>query len=239
MKTYRPGIGCNPSVLSVIIPTLNEAKKLPILLADLKLFPSSLEILVVDAGSTDCTAQIAELGGASLIKMHTPNRGAQLHQGALISTSKWLLFLHADSRLPKEWSKTVLHTISRQANKNIAWFFDFKVSTAGPTMRLMELAVAMRSNLVKRPYGDQGLLISKHLYEQIGGYKNIHLMEDVDIVQRINYSSTLNRLGIPLYTDGRKWEERNVILQAFKNARLRHRWRKGESPKRLLQDYNQ
>ena len=226
-----------PPSLSVIIPTLNEASRLPLLLADLKRWSSNLDVIVVDGGSTDCTASVAQLSGATFLPFPHKNRGAQLKHGASHSKGEWMLFLHADSRLHLNWPVKIEEVIQTPSGSEIAWYFDFKVQRKGAILRLLEVAVAIRSRLFKRPYGDQGLLIKRILYDQFDGYKSLHLMEDIDFVIRISRQNNLKSLGIPLYTDYRRWEKFGVLLQAFRNAQLRHRWMKGERSESLLEEY--
>ena len=223
--------------LSIVIPSLNEATHLPLLIADLNLWPHQLEICVCDANSSDQSVLIAKLSGAKVIQHSEPNRGAQLHHGASNTNGEWLLFLHADCRMPREWPKVLGKVISQVESRNIAWFFDFQVKGKGIEMKLLEIAVAIRSNLFRRPYGDQGLLIYRPLYEEIGGYKPIYLMEDLDIIQRISKRVQIKSLGLPLYSDGRRWDNINFIAKAWDNAKLRRRWRKGEYSKALSREY--
>ena len=157
--------------LSVIIPTMNEAERLPLLLADLKRWPIPLEILVIDSASSDSTCLIAELAGAKTMQAGQSNRGLQLNLGASLSSGEWLLFLHADSRLSSNWPKILEGAMKNSCEESEVRFFEFKVNKKGLNMRFMELLVFMRSNWLKRPYGDQGLLISKSLYISIGGFQ--------------------------------------------------------------------
>ncbi|MFL0732465.1 MAG: glycosyl transferase family 2, partial [Prochlorococcus sp.] len=99
------------------------------------------------------------------------------------------------------------------------------------------LAVALRCKWRQRPYGDQGLLINKNLYKQIGGYAALPLMEDLDIVQRLSCKVKLLSLGLPLYTDARRLQRLGLLKQAWQNAQLRRRWRAGEDATHLLADY--
>ncbi|KZR76553.1 TIGR04283 family arsenosugar biosynthesis glycosyltransferase [Prochlorococcus marinus] len=225
--------------LSVIVPSLNEASRLPLLLADLQRWPTPLDLWIVDAGSCDDTELAAQLTGAQVLRVANPNRGAQLSHGACHSKGTWLMFLHADSRLPPQWPAVVEAVITEPARELNAWFFDYKIQGKGTKLRLLELAVALRSHWLQRPYGDQGLLISKRLYQRIGGYKPIPLMEDLDLVQRLSCQVKLLSLGLPLYTDGRRLQRLGLLNQAWQNAQLRRRWRRGEAAKQLSKDYYQ
>ena len=223
--------------LSVVIPALNEAGTLPLLLADLGTWPGNLEILVVDGGSGDATAAVSRNGGARLLRSPASGRGQQLRWGAAQADGPWLLVLHADSRLPTGWVDAVTAVLERPDAETQAWYFDFKVSGTRPMLRLLEQAVAWRSRWRQRPYGDQGLLIHCGLYTAVGGYRPIPLMEDLDLVQRLAARSRLRRIGHPLITSGRRWQRQGVLRLAWRNALLRRRWARGESADGLARDY--
>jgi hypothetical protein len=104
-------------------------------------------------------------------------------------------------------------------------------------LRLLEWCVALRSRWGQMPYGDQGLLIHRSLYEQIGGYRPIALMEDLDIIERLRRVSRIGSLGCALTTSARRWKHRGVMNQAWRNARLRRRWKNGVKAKDLIQTY--
>mgnify|MGYP003953915597 CR=1 FL=1 len=223
--------------LSIVIPTINEASRLPLLLADLNRWPHQLEVCICDSCSSDLTVLIAELAGAKVTQVLEANRGIQLHSGSCCTSGNWILFLHADCRMPKNWAEVLKKKINDPTSKSHAWFFDFKVQSKSIEFTLLEILVNMRSNLFKRPYGDQGLLINRYLYNQIGGYRPLHIMEDLDLIERLSKKVKLRSLGIPLYVDNRRWENINIINQAWKNASLRQRWRAGASSKSLSIKY--
>ena len=177
--------------LSIILPTLNEAQKLPLLLAELTLINDDIEIIIVDADSKDLTRLIGEIAGAKVLLSSQANRGYQLNYGSINANGEWLLFLHADSKLPRESSQQLKDFIQSNQEKGFAWFFNFRTNSKGMIFRLLEIAVFIRSNLLKIPYGDQGLLISKELYEATGGYKALHLMEDLEFVIRLSKKTSL------------------------------------------------
>ena len=165
------------------------------------------------------------------------NRGYQLNQGALNSNSDWILFLHADSRLQKEWVDIVKKTINKPTSKNHGWFFELRVDSDNIDFRLMELAVTIRSNLMNQPYGDQGLLIHKDLYTEVGGFKHLEIMEDVDIASRLRYKSCLKSLGNIILTSPRRWNGKNILRVGILNAILRYQWRQGRSSIELYKTY--
>ncbi len=223
--------------LSIIIPTINEASRLPLLLADLSLLYDKCELIISDAGSQDLTTLIGKLAGAKILFSNEANRGLQMKKAALEASGEWLLFIHADCRLTRNSGKVISKHIQTKTHKEYAWFFNFKVNKRGFIFRLLELSVFIRSNLFKRPYGDQGLLITKELYMAFGGYKELRIMEDLDLVLRISKEKKIKCLGVNLISDGRKWDKGQVIKNAFKNAKLRKRWSKGENHKSLAKEY--
>ncbi len=223
--------------LSVIIPTLNEANNLPLLLADLRAWPYKLDLSIVDGGSKDLTISITELLGNKVINSLKKNRGSQLKIGASNSKGDWLLFLHADCRLDKKWVKVLLKIIKESKSRKFAWYFNFKVSDKKIQFRVLEKAVEFRSHFLQKPYGDQGLLIHKSLYTLSGGFSSIELMEDLEFVERITKITRLKSMGLPLITNGRKWMNTNILKRAFMNARLREKWRKGYNVEKIYKEY--
>ena len=223
--------------LSVMIPCLNEAARLPLLLADLRRSELSLEILLADGGSSDATAQIAGLVGAHLIGVHPAGRGRQLRAAAARARGDWLLFLHADSRLSQQWSAWLNTLLQRSSTEASAWYFDLRISPSTPARQLLERAVGLRSRWLQRPYGDQGLLLHRDLYERCGGFAELPLMEDLELVERLSRIADLRRIGLPLTTDGRRWQQDGVLRRSWRNARLRRRWRQGESAAQLAKAY--
>ncbi|WP_269622583.1 TIGR04283 family arsenosugar biosynthesis glycosyltransferase [Prochlorococcus marinus] len=223
--------------ISIIIPTLNEAINLPLLIADLNLYPYEFELIIIDCGSSDLTKLIAQIGGAKIIKTKKANRGYQLYKGALNAEGEWFLFLHSDSRMNKKWPEKIQTLITNKSTKEYCWFFDFKINKKGIIWSLMEILIAIRSHVFHRPYGDQGLLINKELYFQVGGHKKIHIMEDLDLIIRLSKKTKIKGIGIELTTSSRKYISSNIISNSIKNAFLRYRWRQGESIKELAEEY--
>ena len=224
--------------LSVIIPTLNEADHLPLIIADLNDWPYDFELIIVDGGSTDSTISIAEIQGIDIIKSSEANRGYQLKIGASNARGDWYLFLHADSRFSSRWVKSLYKIIQNKKSEYFAWYFDFKIKNHNLEFRLLEIAVALRSHFLQRPYGDQGLLIHKDLYYSSGGFYSLKIMEDLDFITRITKTTKVKRIRENIYTDDIKWVGSNIIKRAIKNANLRRKWRKGYNLDNLSKEYN-
>ena len=223
--------------LSIIIPTLNAASFLPLLLADLNAWPYRKDIILVDGGSTDLTVSIAQINKIKVIKIPEANRGLQLNIGASNAKGDWLLFLHADSRLDQRWVKSLSNIIRNLSSQHFAWYFEFKIKRQKLQLRILELAVALRSQLFQRPYGDQGLLIHRNLYHLSGGYLPLKIMEDIDFITRITKTTKLRNIGENIYTDGSKWDDSNVIRRAIKSAILRRKWKQGYDINKLYKEY--
>ena len=223
------------SKISIIIPTINEANNLPLLLSDLSSIQKEGEIIIVDCGSEDKTIDIANIYGAKVFISKERNRGLQLDIGAKNSKGEWLIFLHADTRLTHDWFKKINSFL--KGNKNIIYYFEFKINHKKIIYRVLEILVNIRSKFFKQPYGDQGLIIHRTIYFKNNGFRNIPLMEDVDFLMRLNQKKDLKQLNFPIFTSSRKWERTNIFLQAIKNWHFRRRWLKGESLKSIYSDY--
>ncbi len=223
------------SKISIIIPTINEANNLPLLLSDLSSIQKEGEIIIVDCGSEDKTIDIANIYGAKVLISKERNRGLQLDIGAKNSKGEWLIFLHADTRLTHDWFKKI--NLFLKGNKNIIYYFKFKINHKKIIYRVLEILVNIRSKFFKQPYGDQGLIIHRTIYFKNNGFRNIPLMEDVDFLMRLNQKKELKQLKFPIFISSRKWERSNIFLQAIKNWHFRRRWLKGESLKSIYSDY--
>jgi rSAM/selenodomain-associated transferase 2 len=183
-------------MITVVIPTLNAETSLAATLTSL--VPGAVEglirqVVIVDGGSSDRTLRIAEDSGADIVRSE-PGRGQQLQEGAKVARFPWLLFLHADTVLDPGWERETAAFIERVdvgQRPPSAAAFRFALDDTGFLPRMIETGVALRCTLLRLPYGDQGLLIPKRLYDEIGGFKPMPLMEDVDIVRRLGRSRRL------------------------------------------------
>lgn len=212
------------NMLSVIIPTLNAEQTLPRTLA--ALIPAAVhgvvnEVIIVDGGSTDATAEIAEATGAKFIKA-TRGRGPQLQAGAKLAKGNWLLFLHADTALEHGWDAEVEKLLKHVADgrfksSEVAAAFRFRLDDFSGSARFLERIVALRCALFKLPYGDQGLLVNKALYERLGGFKPLPLMEDVDLVRRIG-RRRLVMLRSAAVTSPERYLEGGYLARIARNA---------------------
>ena len=231
--------------LSVVVPVLNEAQRLPALLAQLQQASDLVgEVLVVDGGSDDASRSIAALAGAQLLRQ-SGGRGRQLAAGVAAARGCWLLLLHGDCSLPRGWELALSRAIQQGQTSNRkptgegaqAYYFELAIGGRQPGLRLVELAVGLRSRWWQRPYGDQGLLLPAALLAAAGGVKPIPLMEDLDLVQRLRRHGRLVSLRLRLLVDGRRWRRLGIWGATLANARLRRAWRRGVDPEELAQRY--
>ena len=177
-------IGSNLSKISIIIPTINEANNLPLLLSDLSTIHKEGEIIIIDCGSEDRTIDLAKIYGAKVYQSKERNRGLQLDIGAKNSKGEWLIFLHADTRLTHDWFRKINSVFN--GDKNYIYYFKFKINHEKIIFRVLEILVNLRSQFFKQPYGDQGLIIHRTTYFKNNGFRKIPIMEDIDFLRRLN-----------------------------------------------------
>lgn len=197
-------------MLSVVIPTLNAAPSLAATLASLP----PAEVVVVDGGSQDDTAALAGAHGARVVHS-SRGRGLQLARGAAAATGDWLLFLHADTRLTPEARAAAL-AYAYAGNSGRAAAFAFALDEGGPAAARLERIVAWRSRALALPYGDQGLLIARTLYDAVGGYAPLPLMEDVDLVRRLG-RQRIALLDARAVTSARRYRQGGWVMRPARN----------------------
>ncbi|HAE27168.1 MULTISPECIES: TIGR04283 family arsenosugar biosynthesis glycosyltransferase [Hyphomonas] len=225
-----------PAPLSIVIPTLNAAAELPLCLESLMPgLEAGLirEVVVADGGSEDATPKIAGAMGANLVT-GARGRGAQLAAGAAAARGDWLLFLHADTALSRDWAeRTGDHVMTKP---DYAAFFELRYRSDARAARSLEKRANRRARMLGLPYGDQGLLISRKLYDEVGGYQDVPLMEDVMIVRAIG-KRRLVQLNAEARTSAAKYERDGWRKRSWHNATLLTRFLLGASPDALAKRY--
>lgn len=221
--------------LGVVIPTLNEESALPALLRDLGAVSTVDDIVVVDGGSEDRTVDVAERLGARTVSAER-GRGRQMNAGAAALHTPWILFLHADSRLPRETSEALERWMDRPGPCEAA-HFAFRLDESGPWWWVIERGQRIREHLTGLAYGDQGLLVSRRRFEEVGGFPDVPLMEDVAIVRRLRETGGLDRIDAPLVTSTRRYREEGPFSAWVRNATLIVLYSLGVSPGRLSRWY--
>lgn len=219
--------------LSIIIPTLNEASVIRRSLTHAwQMCPH--EVVVIDGGSVDETRSIANETASKCI-VTAAGRGIQLHAGAKAATGDVLLFLHADSWLEAVAAKQINDVLS---DAKVAWgAFRQCIDAEGRLYRLLESGNALRARRLQLPYGDQAIFVRRSVYEQVGGFANLPLMEDVDLSKRLQAIGHPALLNGPLHLSARRWQQNGIVRQTIRNWALLVAWRVGVSPERLVQWY--
>lgn len=218
-----------PAPISIIIPTLNAAETLPeCLQALVEGLEAGLisELVVVDGGSSDQSLRLADAWGAKCLSA-PPSRGGQLRKGCAAAKGEWLLVLHADTRLAPGWSRAAAtHLQTMQAG-----WFQLRFDQGG---RIVAAWANMRARM-GLPYGDQGLLLPRHVYDAVGGYRDIPLMEDVSLARALK--GRLRPIPAIALTSAKKYQKRGWIRQGARNLGLLLRFLSGTSPEKLSKLY--
>jgi rSAM/selenodomain-associated transferase 2 len=222
--------------LDVVIPALDAAAHLGATLASLA--PGRArgllrEVIVVDGGSADDTRAIAVAAGARVLTS-APGRGRQLRAGGAATKAPWLLFVHADTRLGAGWVEEALAFI--RAERGQAAVFRLRLDDTAPAARAIERVVTWRTRALGLPYGDQGLLISRALYGEVGGFADIPLMEDVDLVRRLG-RRRLTLLRGEATTSAERYQEAGYLRRSLMNLSILLLYYGGVRPERLARLY--
>ena len=225
--------GENRSELAVIIPTLNAAARLPACLKSVRDGARDLAVtlIVSDGGSTDDTAALARQAGATVLT-GPAGRGGQLARGAGAADADWLFFVHADSELPADWGKIAAAHLRISYDAGV---FRLRFRASGIGARITGAWANLRSRL-GLPFGDQGLLISRPLYDRIGGYPDIPLMEDVAIA--VALKGRIRLLPATITTSADRYERGGGwFLVGARNIWRQLRFLSGADPARLARRY--
>jgi rSAM/selenodomain-associated transferase 2 len=218
--------------IAVIIPALNEAAAIRNTIVTTAGRLREARVIVVDGGSTDATRAIAQEAGATVLTAPR-GRGVQCHAGALAATSAWLLFLHADTTLPPNAGPVVANFIA-QANAQVA---TFRLRFDQPGWFLRACCAFTRFDSVFTRFGDQGILIRRTFYHELGGFSPWPLFEDVALLQRARRHARIHSLPAAVTTSTRRFQAHGHLRQQWQNARLLLRYLSGTSPHVLAEEY--
>ena len=200
--------------VTIVIPTYNSERTINNTLNILtKIFKN---IIVVDGQSKDLTRKICNKYNTKLFTLKNNNRGIQLNLGSEKVFTNWILFLHADSILENTAIEEIEKFISSDENKYKAATFKLKFDQVNIYAFLLSKVVTFRSKYFKLPYGDQGLLISKTFYNKIGGYKNLPIMEDVEIIRNVGFRN-IKILNSYIITDSIRYKSSGWLIRPFIN----------------------
>lgn len=216
--------------ISIIIPVLNEVRNIKQALASTQ--PSTnVEVIVVDGGSNDGTAEIAELLGVKLISAPR-GRAAQMNAGTLAATGDILLFLHADTRLPAGFD-IMVRTVLQQRGV-MAGAFALRIDAPLWSLRLVEWGVNWRSHLLQMPYGDQAIFVTKEIFHEIGKFPEFPIMEDFELMRQLRRTGRITIIPVPILTSARRWLKNGVFKTTLTNQIIIVAYLVGVSPKRII-----
>jgi rSAM/selenodomain-associated transferase 2 len=199
--------------LSVIIPALNEAENIDAVVEAVRR-ANPREVIVVDGGSTDSTAELAARAGA-IVLTSSPCRGLQQRLGAERAQGEWLVFLHADTRLPENYPEIVAQILSRP--RVAAGAFRFKLDEAGASYRWIERLVDWRCRFFELPYGDQAIFVRAAVLEQAGGFPDLPIMEDFELIRRLRKLGRIEVASAEAATSARRWRKLGALNAACSN----------------------
>ena len=240
IKTQKGRVDIKPqqnSRISIIIPVYNESSSISVLLYQLTNFKDKCEIIFVDGGSSDDTvAQIEAMGFLAIV---SPKKGRanQMNHGAALSGGEILWFLHADSLLPQNPFKQIMEAV--ESGHKIGCF-RLKFDTSSPLMKFTAFCSNnIRTVLRNITFGDQGIFIVRELFEKLGGYADMPLMEDFQLsldVKKAGYRVKL--LKGKITTSERRYKKYGRIKTIFLMWHLQRRFRKGDSVEEIAKMYN-
>lgn len=219
--------------ISVIIPALNEARRIGAAVASAH-SESTAEIIVVDGGSSDGTVDVALASGARAIPCGR-GRARQMNAGAAAAVGDTLLFLHADTRLPDRFDEWVGEALAQSGT--VAGAFRLCIDSPLRAVRLIERLVNWRSSRLKMPYGDQAIFLSRILFEEAGGFPDIPIMEDFELMAKLRKRGHIRIVAASVNTSGRRWENLGVLRTTLINQAIIAAYAAGVSPARIARWY--
>lgn len=216
------------SLISIVMPVLNEEAIIEDTIRSLN--DSRLELIIVDGGSQDRTASIVSKYNVRLISS-IPGRGRQMNYGARYAASDILLFLHADSKITDRGIDTLLKAMEDPLT--IGGAFRLAINSRSPYLSFVALMANIRSIIFRLPYGDQGIFIRRSAFEEIGGYQDISIMEDIEFIIRLKKIGRIRILKEKVLVSARRWDKEGPIYITFRNWMLAALYLLGVPPARL------
>jgi rSAM/selenodomain-associated transferase 2 len=221
--------GKDRSALSVVIPALNEAGQIAETLSTLARTPN-VEIIVVDGGSTDATAAVAQAAGVRVLAARPP-RSIQMNAGAAAAGGDILLFLHADTRLPVGFEEQIRQILAR--SRVAAGAFRLKIDGNQRGLEIMERVANWRSRFLQMPYGDQALFMRRSTFWELGAFPPIPIMEDFELVRRLKRRGRVALAPGCAETSARRWLRLGTVRTWLINQGIIGAYYAGVSPHRL------
>ncbi len=227
----------NRCYFSIIIPVLNEGDRINALIEQIhnQGFEFPYEVIVVDGDPPGGTVEAIQSGDVLTI-ITEKGRGRQMNAGAAVARGDILIFLHADTMLPDGALKKISRALERQ--DYVGGAFDLKIDSDRLFLRYISVRASLRSRLNRIPYGDQAIFMRKKYFDQIGRFKDIPLMEDVEFMRRVKRDGRkIHILPDKVTTSARRWQRDGALYTTVRNQVLVALFRLGVSPGRLAKYY--
>lgn len=222
-------------LVSVVIPVWREIDLLARALGQLSPPPAGVEVIVACVLGEESRYERLGLDHPDVRWISAPRgRAVQMNAGAAMASGRWLLFLHADCTLPGGWIEVLAHA---EAAGSAAGAFRFALDSRDWRARLIEGGARLRAALLGLPYGDQALFVERRIFQAIGGYRDLPLMEDVDFVRRVRRAGPFLHARAPVLTSARRWQQDGWLRRSAGNIGLAARFLLGTPPARLAQRY--
>lgn len=219
-------------LISVVIPTLNEEDVIEETLGRVINTPG-VEVIVSDGGSSDWTVEIAQK--QARVVSSVCGRGCQMNSGASKASGEILLFLHADTGLPDGWVGKI--TAAMADERVVGGAFSLSIDSDKLSHKIIAAAANLRSRFLGLPYGDQGIFVRRTVFEKIGGFKDIPIMEDVELMRRLKRTGKIVLLKDKVTTSARRWEKEGAVYTTLRNWILLSLYFLGVRPERLYRVY--
>ena len=218
-------------MVTVIIPALNEQEWIERSVRS-AIDAGAAEVIVADGGSTDATARRATAAGARVL-LAAPPRGTQLNTAAAVASHDHIIFLHADTMLPPGACEAVRDALGRVA------FGGFRIAFAEPAFKLRVAAamINLRTRLTRCPWGDQAQFIRRDVFRESGGFRDMPIMEDYEIAQRMRGRGRVALLPLAVTTSGRRFLRKGVLRTAITNWSIIFSYRRGTPADELARAY--
>ncbi|MHC5737162.1 TIGR04283 family arsenosugar biosynthesis glycosyltransferase [Nostoc sp.] len=219
--------------ISIIIPAINEAENIKKAIATTQA-NLNIEVIVVDGGSSDDTVAIAQSLNVKVISS-SPGRAVQMNAGAVAASGEILLFLHADTRLPTGFDDMIRTAL--QQPRSVAGAFKLRIDASLLSLRWVEWGVNVRSHFYQMPYGDQAIFLTKEVFQQIGSFPELPIMEDFELMRRLKRIGRIVIIPTPVVTSARRWLQKGVLKTTLLNQLVIIAYLFGVSPEQIRSWY--
>lgn len=221
-----------PPVVTIVTPVLSDTEAVRTLLPQI---PATLEVevIVVDGGNDPPLEDVVATHGRARLYRAPAGRAQQMNAGAAEAAGEWLLFLHADSTLPPRW----IPALADLDGDVVGGWFRFALDDAAWQARVIERLVAWRVRRLRLPYGDQGLFVRRRVFQFMGGFRELPVLEDVEFVRRLVRTGRVVELPLALGTSSRRWRREGWFRRSLKNLAIVGSYLAGVPPARLARWY--